>query len=339
HSADHTATEHPVEVRGLTHRFGNFTAVDDFDLTVAPGTVHGFLGPNGAGKSTTMRVLLGLYRPTAGQVRVLGHDPATHPAEVTRGISSVPGDVSLWPNLTGRQALDVLAGLRGHYDHAFESELIDRFALDPSKKVRSYSTGNRQKVMLVAAFAAQTPVLLLDEPTSGLDPLMEQEFGRCIREATADGRTVLLSSHLLAEVERLCTHVTIIRDGRLVESGQLQQMRHLAASTVTATLPASTATTTGSSPLGAHDAPARAEDAQALVARLTAAGLRLAGPDDGPSPASETSPQPVRIAGAVDRANVPAVLGILAAAGAQDITCTPASLEELFLRHYQVAPR
>ncbi|MFB2573340.1 ABC transporter ATP-binding protein [Micrococcus sp. IITD107] len=329
-SAEHAGTErlgteHPVEVRGLTKRFGSFTAVEDFDLTVQAGTVHGFLGPNGAGKSTTMRVLLGLYRPSSGTVRVLGHDPATHPAEATRGISSVPGDVSLWPNLTGREALDVLAGLRGRYSHRREAELIERFALDTTKKVRSYSTGNRQKVMLVAAFAAEAPLLLLDEPTAGLDPLMEIEFGRCVREAVGQGRTVLLSSHLLAEVEELCTEVTIIRDGRLVESGHLEQMRHLAASSVTASVPA-----------------ARAEE---LSARLAERGLRLAGPDDGLS-APSTAPAPsaegqgeVRLRGSVDREQVTGVLGLLAESGAQDITCTPASLEELFLRHYEVGAR
>lgn len=308
-----TGTEHPIEVRGLTKRFGTFTAVEDFDLTVEAGTVHGFLGPNGAGKSTTMRVLLGLYRPSSGTVRVLGQDPATHPAEATRGVSSVPGDVSLWPNLTGRQALDVLAGLRGRHDAAREAELIERFALDPSKKVRSYSTGNRQKVMLVAAFAARTPLLLLDEPTSGLDPLMEVEFGRCVREAVAEGRTVLLSSHLLDEVEELCTEVTIIRAGRLVESGHLERMRHLAASSVSAAVPAA--------------------QAQELAARLAERGLRLTEHDDGHAPGE------VRFRGAVDREHVPAVLGLLAERGAQDISCTPASLEELFLRHYETEAR
>lgn len=316
-----TTAEPPVRVRDLTKRFGSFTAVDGLDLEVQPGTVHGFLGPNGAGKSTTMRVLLGLYKPTSGSVAVMGVDPSTHPAEATRHISSVPGEVSLWPNLTGRQALDVLAGLRGRYDRRREAELIERFALDPAKKIRSYSTGNRQKVMLVAAFAAETGLLLLDEPTAGLDPLMEREFGRCVREAVYQGRTVLLSSHVLSEVEELCSEVTIIKDGRLVESGHLEQMRHLAASSITAQVPA--------------------DRARQLAARLGRHGLAL-DPDGGADGTATASPKTglaVRLAGSVERENVPEVLGMLVEAGAQDLTCTPASLEDLFLRHYEVAAR
>ncbi|QFG68111.1 ABC transporter ATP-binding protein [Ornithinimicrobium pratense] len=294
----------PVEVRDLTKTFGSFTALDAVDLTVTPGSVHGFLGPNGAGKSTTIRILLGLYRATSGHVRVLGLDPGTHPAQVTRQVSYVPGDVALWPNLTGAQVLDLLAGLRGIRDETRERQLIERFAFDPYKKVRSYSTGNRQKVLLIAALAAPTPLLVLDEPTSGLDPLMEQVFHECVREATATGRSVLLSSHILAEVERLCTEVTIVSDGRVVESGSLQRLRHLAAMTVTV------------------------QASDELLAAL-AADLR----DHAPKHADG------RLVSEVERDRLPEVLARIAASGATEVTVAPASLESLFLRHYAVAAR
>lgn len=295
---------HPVEVQGLSKTFGSFTALDGVDLTVTPGSVHGFLGPNGAGKSTTIRVLLGLYRATSGHVRVLGLDPGTHPAQVARQVSYVPGEVQLWPNLTGGQVLDLLAGLRGIRDEARERELVERFALDPTKKVRSYSTGNRQKVLLVAALAAPTPLLVLDEPTSGLDPLMEQVFHECVREAVAAGRSVLLSSHILAEVERLCTDVTIVADGRVVEFGSLARLRHLAAMEVTVQGP------------------------DELLGGL-ADDLR------------DHAPQVVdgRLLSEVERRLLPEVLGRIAASGATEVTVTPASLESLFLRHYEVGAR
>ena len=202
-TAPRAADDSPIRIRGLTKRFGRLTALDGLDLTVAAGSVHGFLGPNGAGKSTTIRVLLGLYRPDAGEVRVLGRDPGRSASAINREISYVPGDVALWPNLTGGQVLDVLAGLRGARDRAREEALIERFDVDPSKKVRTYSKGNRQKVALVAALAAPTRLLVLDEPTSGLDPLMERVFTEEVSAAASAGRTVLLSSHILAEVQRL----------------------------------------------------------------------------------------------------------------------------------------
>ncbi|MBM2616428.1 ABC transporter ATP-binding protein [Actinoplanes sp. LDG1-06] len=296
-----------IEVRGLVKRFGALAAVDGVDLLVREGEVHGFLGPNGAGKSTTIRVLLGLYRANAGLVRVLGLDPASHAAEVTRQISYVPGEVFLWPTLTGQEVLDALAGLRGARDVAAEQRLTEAFALDTRKRIRTYSKGNRQKVVLVASFAAPTRLLILDEPTSGLDPLMEEVFQQCVREAAAAGRTVLLSSHLLEEVEDVCSAVTIIKDGRLVESGRLADMRHLAASTITAHLP---------------------DEARAAIdVRLRSWGLA------GNAPAER------RLVLNVPRDRVAAVLGVLAEAGAADITCTPARLEDLFLRHYQVAAR
>ncbi|WP_415854360.1 ABC transporter ATP-binding protein [Sinomonas sp. G460-2] len=296
----------PIECRGLVKTFGSLRAVDGLDLVVERGAVHGFLGPNGAGKTTTIRVLLGLYTRSAGDVHVLGLDPGEHPAEITRRVSYVPGDVALWGNLTGQEVLDVLGRLRGAYDPTVERDLVQRFALDPSKRVRTYSKGNRQKVMLVAAFAARTELLVLDEPTAGLDPLMVRVFAGCIREAAAQGRTTLLSSHDLAEVEQLCRDVTIIKDGRLIESGPLSQMRHLAASTVTAIL-------------GDYTGPTLAE--------LRAVGLDVADQTDG------------RVELSVPRTRVPEVLGILARADAQDITCVPASLEDLFLRHYETSPQ
>ncbi|GID26802.1 ABC transporter ATP-binding protein [Paractinoplanes brasiliensis] len=299
-------TELIIDVHGLVKRFGAFIAVDGLDLRAGRGEVHGFLGPNGAGKSTTIRVLLGLYRASAGRVRVLGRDPGRHAAEVTARVSYVPGEVTLWPNLTGQEVLDAFGGLRGSRDATAERRLADAFALDTRRLVRTYSKGNRQKVVLVAAFAARTDLLVLDEPTSGLDPLMEEVFQRCVRDAVEAGRTVLLSSHILAEVEDVCDTVTIIKDGRLVESGRLADMRHLAASTVTARLPARLA--------------------DSIVARLRQAGVAVE-PDAGT----------IRLA--VPRDRVPAVLGVLADADADDITCTPAKLEDLFLRHYEVAAR
>ena len=231
-TAPRAADDSPIRIRGLTKRFGRLTALDGLDLTVAAGSVHGFLGPNGAGKSTTIRVLLGLYRPDAGEVRVLGRDPGRSASAINREISYVPGDVALWPNLTGGQVLDVLAGLRGARDRAREEDLIERLDLDPSKKVRTYSKGNRQKVALVAALAAPTRLLVLDEPTSGLDPLMERVFTEEVSAAASAGRTVLLSSHILAEVQRLCSAVTIIKDGRVVEHGDLEHLQSLAATRI-----------------------------------------------------------------------------------------------------------
>lgn len=286
-----------ITVRGLTKRFGSFTAVDELDLTVRTGTVHGFLGPNGAGKSTAIRAILGMLRPQAGSIDVLGHDPTRDPAAATRRVAYVPGDVALWPQLTGGQALAALARLRGpggggHGGHgggddpALREELIERFRLDPSKKVREYSKGNRQKVMLVAALAADVDVLVLDEPTSGLDPLMEREFGDCVRERVDRGTSVLLSSHILSEVQDLADDITIIRDGRLVESGRLRDLTHLRGSRVSGTLPDG----------------ARHDDL-------------------------------------VPRDEVPVRLRQLLDAGATDISCTDASLEDVFLDHYAGAER
>jgi len=298
-----------VSVTRLVKTFGSVHAVDGLDLRVRRGEVHGFVGPNGAGKSTTIRVLLGLYGRTSGSVEVLGFDPSDDPAALTRRVSYVPGDVTLWPNLTGQQVLDALAGIRGAYDRDAESRLVRAFALDPARRIRTYSKGNRQKVMLVAAFAARTDLLVLDEPTSGLDPLMEQVFQTCVQEAADAGRTVLLSSHILSEVERLCESVTIVKDGRLVESGRVARMRHLASSRVT----------------GRVSLP-EAGALRELAARWAAAGVEGVVGEDGLAD--------LRVP---DR-EIRTVLAALLDSGAEGITCTPATLDDLFLRHYVAAP-
>ncbi|MFC4010160.1 ATP-binding cassette domain-containing protein [Nonomuraea purpurea] len=223
-----------IAISGLVKAYGPARALDGLDLTVAAGQVHGFLGPNGAGKSTTIRVLLGLIRATSGSARLLGGDPWADAVALHRRLAYVPGDVELWPNLTGGESIDVLGRLRGGLDARRKSELIERFELDPKKKARTYSKGNRQKVALVAALSADVELLILDEPTSGLDPLMEAVFQQVVAEAKADGRTILLSSHILAQVETLADRITIIRDGKAVESGTLAQMRHLTRTTIVA---------------------------------------------------------------------------------------------------------
>ena len=215
------ATQPAVEIQGLVKTFGHTLALDGLDLTVARGDIAGFLGPNGAGKSTTIRVLLGLLRANSGTVRLLGGDPWRDAVSLHRRIAYVPGDVTLWPNLTGLQAIDFLARLRGKdaVDTRRRDQLIERFELDPHKKARTYSKGNRQKVAIVAAFCTNAELYILDEPTSGLDPLMEKAFQTCVSEVADHGAAVLLSSHILAEVEQLCKTVTIIRAGRAVQVG------------------------------------------------------------------------------------------------------------------------
>ena len=297
-------TESPVHVRGVVKRFGRFRALDHLDLEVESGSVHGFLGPNGAGKSTTIRVLLGLYRPNEGSVSVLGREPWRDAALINRQVSYVPGDVALWPALTGGQVLDALAGLRGSRDTDREAELIERFDLDPSKRVRTYSKGNRQKVALVAALAAPTRLLVLDEPTSGLDPLMERVFTEEVARAAGEGRTVLLSSHILAEVQRLCSAVTIIKSGRVVEHGDLGTLRRLSRTRIELGVPT---------------------DELATVSQaLKAVGLDVV-EDSG------------RLSLEVSAEQVPAVLSLAGEHRIQDVTCEPASLEDLFLRHYEEA--
>lgn len=287
-----------VTVSGLIKSFGATRALDGLDLTVRTGEVHGFLGPNGAGKTTTIRVLLGLLRADSGGVRLLDGDPWRDRVALHRRLAYVPGDVTLWPNLSGGEVIDLLGRLRGGLDQRRKAELLDRFDLDPRKRGRAYSKGNRQKVALVAALASRAELLILDEPTSGLDPLMEETFRQIIREGAAEGRTVLLSSHILAEVEALCDRVSIIRGGRTVEAGSLEQLRHLTRTTVTAEL---TGPSDGIGELpGVHD-------------------LNVEG---------------ARVRCQVDNDALNQLLRRLTDVGVRSLVSQPPTLEELFLRHY-----
>jgi len=225
-----------IRTENLTKRYGDSIALEQLNLEVALGEVVGYLGPNGAGKTTTIRLLLGLSQPTSGTCNIFGLDCQRQPVEIHRRLTFVSGEANLWPTLTGAETLALLGRIHGHTDSAYRDELIARFELDPTKRVRAYSKGNRQKVILVAALMARPELLVLDEPTSGLDPLMEQAFRRCITEARERGQTVFLSSHILSEVEALCDRVGILRAGSLVEMGTLAEMRHLSAFTVEATL-------------------------------------------------------------------------------------------------------
>jgi ABC-2 type transport system ATP-binding protein len=291
-----------IEVAGLTKLFGRSPALDGLDLTVRPGEVHGFLGPNGSGKTTTIRILLGLLRPDAGSARMLGMDPWRDAVALHRHLAYVPGDVTLWPNITGGEVIDLLGRMRGGLDRERRDELLERFDLDPRKKARTYSKGNRQKVALVAALASDAELLLLDEPTSGLDPLMETQFQQCVRQVKAEGRTVLLSSHILAEVEALCDRVSIIRLGRTVETGTLTELRHLTRTSIsveTAQPPAGIDALAGVHDLVVDDHHARFD---------------------------------------VDTAELAAVVRALAPLGVRNLTSTPPTLEEMFLRHYDDTP-
>src|SRR5689334_4757879 len=225
-----------IQVHDLRKTFGRTVALDGLDLDVSTGEIHGFLGPNGAGKSTTIRILLGLLRSDGGTATLLGGDPWREVETLHRRLAYVPGDVALWPNLTGGEVIDLLGKLRGGLDEKRRADMLERFDLDPTKKGRSYSKGNRQKVALVAALSSDVELLILDEPTSGLDPLMESVFRECVDEFRTDGHSVLLSSHILAEVEHLCDRVSIIRAGRCVESGSLAELRHLTRTSITADL-------------------------------------------------------------------------------------------------------
>ena len=225
-----------VRTEGLTKRYGQLAALDHLDLEVHRGEVLGYLGPNGAGKTTTIRLLLGLIRPTEGRAEIFGLDCQRRPVEAHRHLAFVAGEANLWPSLTGAETLHLLGRVQGRTDEAYRDELIVRFNLDPTKRVRAYSKGNRQKVILIGALMVRPDVLVLDEPTTGLDPLMEQEFRHCIHEARDRGQTVFLSSHMMSEVEALCDRVAILRDGRLVELGTLAEMRHLSSLTVEATV-------------------------------------------------------------------------------------------------------
>jgi ABC-2 type transport system ATP-binding protein len=292
-----------IEVSGLRKAFGKTVALDGLDLQVAAGAVHGFLGPNGSGKTTTMRVLLGLLRADGGTARLLGGDPWRQAVELHRRLAYVPGDVTLWPTLTGGEVIDLLGRLRGGLDVKRRAELLARFDLDPTKKARTYSKGNRQKVALVAALASDAELLMLDEPTAGLDPLMEAVFRECAEDERARGRTMLLSSHILSEVEALCDRVTIIRAGRTVETGTLAGLRHLTRTSIAAEL----------------DRPAPGLD-------------ELSGVHDLVADATEDGGGRVRCQ--VDSDKLQHVLGLLVAAGVRTLVSQPPTLEELFLRHY-----
>ena len=287
-----------VAVSGLVKTFGHVRALDGLDLEVATGEVHGFLGPNGSGKSTTIRVLLGLLRADSGEATLLGGDPWRDAVDLHRRLAYVPGDVNLWPNLSGGEVIDLLGELRGGLDPRRRDELLERFDLDPRKKGRTYSKGNRQKVALVAALASDVELLLLDEPTSGLDPLMEAVFQDTVREMTDEGRTVLLSSHILAQVESLADRVSIIRNGRTVETGTLDEMRHLTRTAITV------------------------ETARPVTDLDGLAGVHNV-VVDGDSASFD-----------VDTAQLDAVVRRLGELGVRNLTSRPPTLEELFLRHY-----
>ena len=286
-----------IRTEGLTKRFGKTVALDQLTLEVQPGEVLGYLGPNGAGKTTTLRLLLGLLRATSGRAELFGVDAQADPVTAHRRIAYVPGDTNLWPQLTGEETLHLLGQLHGNVDEPYRDELIDRFQLDPSKKVRAYSKGNRQKVALIAALMVRPDLLLLDEPTSGLDPLMEQEFRAAVRDAMQRGQTVFLSSHILSEVEALCERVAILRAGKLVEQGTLREMRHLSSLNVEADL-------TGPPP---------ALDRIAGVTNVVIDGNHVS----------------CRVAGPIEP-----LLRALTEAGIDRLTSREPSLEELFLAHY-----
>ncbi len=290
-----------ITVTGLRKSFGPTTALDGLDLTVREGEVHGFLGPNGAGKSTTIRILLGLLRADAGHATVLGRDPWRDATELHRALAYVPGDVVLWPTLTGGEVIDLLGRLRGGIDEARRRRLVERFELDETKKGKAYSKGNRQKVALVAALASDVPLLVLDEPTAGLDPLMEEVFQAELAALRDDGRTTLLSSHILSEVEKACDRVSIVRSGRIVDSGSLAELRHLTRTRVHAVLTEPPTPAEVSGWPGIHDV------------RVADTDLRCS----------------------VEADHLGDLVAILGRRGVASLTCQPPTLEELFLARYQ----
>jgi polyether ionophore transport system ATP-binding protein len=292
-----------IDAAGLIKRFGKVAALDGLDLTVRTGEVHGFLGPNGAGKTTTIRILLGLMRADGGSARLLGGDPWGDATSLHRRLAYVPGDVTLWPTLSGGEVIDLLGRLRGGLDPKRRAELLERFELDPRKKSRTYSKGNRQKVALVAALASDVELLVLDEPTSGLDPLMEEVFREVILQEKRRDRTVLLSSHILSEVEALCDRLTIIRDGRTVETGTLADLRHLTRTRIQA---------------------------------------ELAGPPDGLATMPgvyDLRTDHGKVVFDVESTALEPALRALVQGGVKSLVSQPPSLEELFLRQYQRAER
>lgn len=297
-------TQNVINIEGLTKKFGSFKALDDLSMSVQKGEVHGFLGPNGAGKSTTIRVLLGLLKKTSGSVTMLGMDPWKDSVELHKHISYVPGDVSLWPQLSGGEVIDLFADLRGGINSKKRKQLLDDFKLDARKKCGTYSKGNRQKVALVAALAADAEVYILDEPSSGLDPLMETVFQNHVLKLKEQGKTVLLSSHILAEVEKLADRVTIIRNGKTVEQGTLAHLRHLGQQTVHAK---TTKAVTGIKSLaGVHD-------------------VKIGNDNE--------------VEFSVEHSKLGAAIEFLASRGIEKLTSEPQSLEELFMKHYDTGKK
>jgi ABC-2 type transport system ATP-binding protein len=287
-----------IKISKLKKSFGKLSALNGIDLEVPQGEVFGFIGPNGAGKSTTIRILLGLLRKNSGEIKLLSGDPWKDSVELHKRLAYVPSDVSLWPNLTGGEVIDLLGRLRGSYSLERRAELLERFDLDPSKKCRTYSKGNRQKVALISAFVSDVELLILDEPTAGLDPLMETIFQQCVREAKSQGKTVFLSSHILAEVETLCDRISIIKEGQIVEHGTLSELRHLTSTAITAEV---------SKPVDG-------------LAALT--GVRDLKKDGR------------RVSFSVDSTQLSEVLAYLAGCGVTALQSAPPTLEELFMRHY-----
>lgn len=289
-----------LQVSQLTKKFGGFTALDGVNLTVNKGEIYGFIGPNGAGKSTTIRVLLGLLKSTSGTAKIFGLDAWEDAVEIHKKIAYVPGDVNLWPNLTGGEVIDLFLKMRGvTVDSARKEKLIKQFDFDPTKKCRTYSKGNRQKVALIAAFAADADLYILDEPTSGLDPLMERVFQSCVLEAKEAGSSVLLSSHILSEVERLCDRVAIIREGQIIESGSLAELRHL--TRIQLSVETKRAIDDIASVKGVHD----------LEAKETAYTFQ------------------------VDGESLGEVIRYVSDFGVKKLESAPPTLEDLFMRHYE----
>jgi len=292
-------SDYSLEITNLTKKFGKFTALDNVSLTVDKGEVFGYIGPNGAGKTTTIRVLLGILKATGGDAKVFGMDAWKHAVEIHKKIAYVPGDVTLWPNLTGGEVVDLFVNLRGKVDKSRRDSLIERFELDPSKKCRTYSKGNRQKVALVAAFASDAELYILDEPTSGLDPLMGHVFKECVLEQKNNGKGVVLSSHIMSEVEQLCDKVGIIRSGKLVDFGTLDALRHLTRVTM------------------------RVETEKPIE------GL------DGTEGVHNITEYLGGLTFMVDAAQVGKVVEIVTKFGVKKFESTPPSLEDVFMLHYQ----
>lgn len=288
-----------LQTKSLTKRFGKFTALNQVNIEVNEGEVYGFIGPNGAGKSTAIRVLLGILKATSGEARIFGMDAWKDAVAIHKRTAYVPGDVHLWPNLSGGEVIDLFIQLRGGVKNNRKEELIQRFDLDPSKKCRTYSKGNRQKVALIAAFSSEADLYILDEPTSGLDPLMEQVFQSCVMEAKAAGKSVLLSSHILSEVEKLCDHVGIIRQGEIIESGSLRKMRHLTRTNLLV------------------------ETKQPIFDLEKQIGVH------------EIEKEGVEVTFQVDTENLDQIIQYVSTFGITKLESAPPTLEDLFMRHYE----